>query len=317
VFALGATGILNCLDGSDGRLIWTTNILQDANTENALFGMSGSPLVVNDLIIVSPGGKNSSLVAYDRRTGERVWAAGDSGASYSSPQYAPFVDHPQILTFNAEGLFGHDVFSGRVLWHFDWVSNPAEKNNVCQPVVLPGGHGRPCRVFISSGYGKGCVLSDIVQQNGTFNVHVLWRNKNLKAKFSSLVRHGTHIYGLDEKILVCVDLATGRRCWKGGRYGHGQLVLADNTIIIQAESGEVVLVEATSQEHHELARFTALDHRTWNHPTVAGDILLVRNDREATCYQLSPSVQSTARENRRGEPSRRTKERNRRVTTDK
>lgn len=283
VFALGATGILNCLDGANGRQIWSTNILDDNHAENALFGMCGSPLVVNGKVIVSPGGKTASLVAYDKQTGRRIWGGGHSGASYSSPQYAAFDERPQILNFNADGLFSHDPDSGEVLWSFPWVSNPDEKNNVCQPVIIPGDS---YQVLISSGYGKGCALLDIIQSDETVVVRERWRNLNLKAKFSSIVRRGMHAYGLDEGILVCVDLVTGHRRWKRGRYGHGQLVLADDMLIVQAESGEVILVEANPDRHRELARFAALDDRTWNHPVVSGNILLVRNDREAACYEL-------------------------------
>jgi len=289
VYAQGATGILNCLDGTSGEPIWSTNILKDNDAENALFGMSGSPLVVNGLVIVSPGGKTGSLAAYDQQTGARVWAGGDAGASYSSPQFAAFAERDQILSFNAEGLFGHDADSGEVLWSHAWVSNPAEKNNVCQPVVLPAHDDEPDRVFIASGYGKGCALLDIVGNGSSFDVHQHWSTRNLKAKFSSVVRRGRYIYGLDERILVCIDLATGKRSWKGGRYGYGQLVLADDLLIVQAESGDVVLVEATPELHRELTRFAALDDRTWNHPVVTGDLLLVRNDREAACYQLPHS----------------------------
>jgi outer membrane protein assembly factor BamB len=290
VFTLGATGILNCLDGRDGRRIWSANILLDNQAENTLFGMSGSPLVVNGLVVVSPGGKKGSLVAYDMRTGARVWAGDDAEASYSSPQYAPFSDHPQILNFNAEGLSGHDAESGGVLWRYTWVSNPAEKNNVCQPVVFLSDDKRPNRVFISSSYGMGCALLDIVRRDGAFEVRVSWRSQNLKAKFSSVVRRGMHVYGLDERILACIDVATGERCWKGGRYGYGQLVLADDLLIVQAESGEIALVEATPERHRELGRFAALNHRTWNHPVVSEDLLLVRNDREAACYELPRSA---------------------------
>ena len=115
MFTLGATGILNCLDGSNGQRIWSTNVLADNDAENALFGMSGSPLIVNGQVVVSPGGQNASLVAYDEHSGSRVWGGGSAGTSYSSPQYADIGERPQILNFNAEGLFGHDASSGKGL----------------------------------------------------------------------------------------------------------------------------------------------------------------------------------------------------------
>jgi outer membrane protein assembly factor BamB len=285
VYTIGATGILNCLSADTGERTWSTNVLDDGHVENRLFGMAGSPLVTGGLVIVCPGGKDSSLVAYDRETGTRIWGAGDAEASYSSPNYADFRP-PQVLLFNADGLFGHDAKSGQVLWKYDWVSNPAEKNNICQPVPLPGKENVADRVFVSSGYGKGCALFEIVERDEHFDVQRLWGNQNLKAKFSSVVLQDGCVYGLDDQILVCIDVATGRRLGKGGRYGYGQLVLIGDLLLIQAESGEVALVDATSEAHRELGRFTALDGKTWNHPVVAGRFLLVRNDREAACYEL-------------------------------
>ena len=285
VLSLGATGILNCLDGRSGQPIWSTNILADNDAENRIFGMAGSPLVLNGLVVVSPGGRSGSLVAYDLQSGERIWYGGDAAASYSSPHCAAF-QAPQILSFNADGLFAHEARSGRVLWSFPWVSNPAERNNVCQPVPLPGHDGQVDRVFISSGYGQGAAMLEIVPRETQFEVRKRWSNRNLKAKFSSVVVRGDHIYGLDERILVCIDATTGDRCWKGGRYGYGQLILVDDLLLVQAESGDVVFVEASPSEHRELGRFAALADRTWNHPVVSGNLLLVRNDREAACYEL-------------------------------
>lgn len=289
VYTLGATGILNCLGGSDGRRLWSTNILEDSNVTNALFGMTGSPLIVDDLVVVSPGGKNASLVAYDQQTGQLVWAGGDAGASYSSSQQATLCGQSQILIFNAEGLFGHDAHSGHVLWSYAWVSNPAEKNNVCQPVIISENTEGSAQIFVSSGYGQGCAVLEIRKgkEGQAFAIRERWRNRNLKAKFSSVVRRGKHVYGLDEKILVCIDLDTGKRCWKQGRYGYGQIALAGEVLIVQAETGEIAFVEASPDRYRELARFTALGDRTWNHPVLSGNILLVRNDREAACYQLS------------------------------
>ena len=286
VYALGATGILNCLSGEDGELLWKTNVLQDANTQNALFGMSGSPLIVGELVVVCPGGVDASVVAYDKVSGRKVWAGGKAGASYSSPQSAKIGGETQILNFNAEGLYGHAEKSGNVLWKFPWVSNPSEKNNVGQPIVFADPNQQETRIFISSGYGKGSTLLGISERGGTFDVRQIWENRNLKAKFSSAVSQGAYIYGLDDRILVCIDVETGDRRWKRGRYGYGQLVLAGELLVIQAESGEIALVEAVPDGHHELARFAALSDRTWNHPVVSGNILLVRNDREAACFEL-------------------------------
>ena len=289
LFALGATGILNCLDPATGTVLWSTNILEDAGIENRLFGMVGSPLVVDGKVFVCPGGPDASVVAYNAETGTRVWNRGSAQASYSSPHYAEFAGRRWVLDFNGEGLTGHQLDgSDQTIWHFDWVSNPSERNNVCQPVLLPAGSPDRGRIFIASGYGKGCVVLEVRSPDGgeTFEVTPLWQNRNLKAKFTSVVLHDGFIYGLDERILTCIDVETGKRQWKRGRYGHGQILLVNDVLLLQVETGEIALVEATPDEFREVARFEALHDRTWNHPVVAGRYLLVRNDREAACFEL-------------------------------
>ncbi len=287
VFSLGATGILNCLDGESGRPIWSRNVLTDAGVKNCPFGMAGSPLLLDGMVIVSPGGKGHSIVAYNEATGQFMWGSGDAPAAYSSPVSAVFAGEQQILTFNASGLFSHEPHTGRLLWDFAWVT-PPEMNNVCQPIALPA-KSPPAKdgVFVSSGYDKGCAVLEIDRKGNEFQVEPRWMNKLLKAKFSSCAIREGFIYGLDERILTCLDLSTGDRCWKGGRYGYGQLIRVDDLLLIQAETGEIALVEASPKLHRELGRFIALEHRTWNHPALAGSLLLVRNDREAACYELS------------------------------
>jgi outer membrane protein assembly factor BamB len=287
VYALGATGILNCLDGGSGQRLWSVNVLTDNKVDNRIFGMAGSPLVVGSMVIVSPGGKESSLVAYDTARGEPIWKAGDAGASYSSPQLAELCDSSQVLSFNAEGLFAHDLADGQVLWSIPWVSNPAERNNVCQPMTIAGSPGSGADwVFLSSGYGMGSALLEISRAGDRFSVQERWRNQLLKAKFSSVVVHNGHVYGLDNAVLTCLELSTGQRRWKGGHYGYGQLILVGSLLLVQLESGQVALVDASPDSFHERARFAALDGRTWNHPAVAGRYLLIRNDRQAACYEL-------------------------------
>jgi outer membrane protein assembly factor BamB len=291
VYTLGATGILNCLDGATGRPIWSVDVLEDNDAPNRLFGMAGSPLVLESMVVVCPGGKGRSLVGYDRRTGARVLSGGDSPTSYSSPHPAVLAGRRQILSFNADGLAGHDAATGGVLWTYPWVTNPPEMNNVCQPVPLPAaGPGRADRVFVASGYGKGCAVLEVRESSDGLEVEPVWANRNLKAKFTSVVARDGFVYGLDEAILTCIDLESGQRRWKGGRYGFGQLLLVDDFLLIQADTGEIALVDASPAAYRERARFAALSSRTWNHPALAGRLLLVRNDREAACYEL-PAVE--------------------------
>jgi outer membrane protein assembly factor BamB len=292
VYAIGNTGILNCLDGTTGRLTWTVNILTDVGAKKvASHGTCASPLLNGAHIVVCPTGAGGpSLAAYSCGNGERLWAMGTEQASYSSPMMVLLEAQGQILLGNAAGLTAHDFGTGKVLWHFPWTNS--EHINVAQPIVLPASN----QVFFSTGYGKGSAViqlraarveEGVLGEVGPWTVETLWENSRaMKTKFTTPVLHGDYVYGLDDGILECIDPRTGKVKWKDGRYGHGQILLAGNRLIVQAENGTVVLVEPSPEKLIERGRIAALSSRTWNNPALAGRILLVRNDREAACYEL-------------------------------
>lgn len=287
VYTVGVTGNLNCLELSSGKRLWSVNILKDSNTENTLYGQSGSPLVVDQMVIVSPGGGNGrSLVAYEKRTGKVVWQSGNDDGGYGSPTLMTIADTRQILMYNATGVSAHDVETGTILWTHPWQNY--KKVNCTQPVLVAEGENR---VLLSTAYGKGSCLIEVSKaDDNSFAVKQLWMNRELRVYFSSIVVRENYAYGLYNGILVCIDLAAGKRKWKNGRYGHGQVLLADDLLIIQAEKGEVAFVKASPEAYSELHRMKALRSKTWNNPALAGRFLLVRNDREAVCYELSQKL---------------------------
>ncbi len=280
VYALGGSGILNCLDLKDGNQIWVKNIINENNAQLIEWGVAGSPLVLDSLVVVSPGGTNGhSLVAYHRDTGEQIWSAGNDRAGYSSPLVTTIAGIRQILIFNWDNVVAHAPNTGEILWQFPWTGNT---QRVAQPVILSGD-----RVFITSGYGVGSKLLKINKDmNGNISPTLLWKSNRMKAKFANVIAIDEFIYGLDDGILACIDLKAGKRQWKKGRYGHGQMILVDNLLLITTEKGDVVLVEPSPEEHKELARFSAIEGKTWNNPALAGPYLLVRNGQEAACYEL-------------------------------
>lgn len=280
VYTFGATGMLNCLDLETGQKIWSRDTIKEVNAEIIMHGMSSSPLVLDNRVIVSVGGPNNqSLMAYDKNTGENIWGGGTQKVGYSSPSLATIAQTDQILIFNKRQVASHDPTSGQLLWQHPW--EPSE--DVAQPVPLSND-----RLLVSSSYGVGSQLIQIAKnEQGIFFATTIWKSNRLKAKFTNVVHKDGYIYGLDDGILVCLDVETGKRKWKRGRYGHGQLILIEDLLLIQAEHGDVVLVDATPEGLNERARFPALSGRTWNNPTFAAPYLLVRNDQEAACFELT------------------------------
>ncbi len=280
VYALGGTGELRCLMEDTGEVIWRTNILEDAGARNLQWGMAASPLIVDETVIVLPGGSDGrSVVAYARRTGEIVWTALDDQQSYSSPMLATLAGVRQILVFSALRLAGLSPESGELLWEYPWRTQ--FDVNASQPLIV----GED-RIFLSTGYGSGAAVIELSREGDGFDVREVWRNIRMKNQFTSSVLHDGFIYGLDESILACIDAATGELQWKGGRYGYGQVMLADGHLIVLTEDGNLVLVRATPERHEELVRFPVLEGKTWNHPAISDGILLVRNLAEMAAFDL-------------------------------
>ena len=280
VYALGGRGELRCLDADTGRVVWRTNILQDAGAKNLRWGMAASPLIVGDAVVVLPGGKKGrSVVAYDRKTGKQLWTALDDQQAYVSPMHVTLLGVPQFLLVSSERLIGLSVDRREVLWEFPW--STGHDASAAQPIVIGDQ-----RVFYSSGYGTGAAVIELSKQAEKFAVHQVWRNIRMKNRQSSSVLREGHIYGLDEGILACIDAATGDLKWKGGRYGHGQLLLAGEHLVVITEEGELVLVAATPEKLREVARVPAIEGETWNVPAFANGILLVRNTAQMAAFDL-------------------------------
>ena len=293
VYALGATGILRCLDGATGQPIWTEDLLArigvtpDDDLNAVAWGRASSPLIVDDLVVVPLGGRVKppwiSLAAFDKVTGRLAWTGGDCQASYSSPVLTTLAGRRQILIVNQDFVSGHDPATGHTLWKHPWPGSSSTNANVSQAVPVPND-----RVLVSKGYGGGAKLLQISQtDHDQWQVAEVWSNSRvLRTKFCNVVLHGEYVYALSDGILECVELASGRRVWKQGRYEQGQVLGVEDLLLVQAESGEVALVEATPSGHQELGRFAALDGKTWNNPSLYGRYLLVRNAEQAACYEL-------------------------------
>jgi outer membrane protein assembly factor BamB len=281
VFAYGATGILECAEAATGRRVWSREVLKDYKLENLEWGVSASPLVFAGTVVVTGGNtRGPTLLAFARESGKPQWQSGTDRASYSSPVLTTLAGRSVVLSLNAASLTAHDPATGAELLNHPWAVERVPK--AAQPVVLAGD-----RVFLSAGYGAGCVMLQITAgADGRFTATPLWKSLRMKNQFNSVAGRDGHLYGLDDGVLACLDAGSGARKWKDGRYGSGQSLLVDDLVLIQTETGPVVLAEARPDAFREFGRIEALGSKTWNHPTLAGRLLLVRNDREAAAYEL-------------------------------
>ena len=286
IFALGATGILNCLDAESGDLEWSHDITADAGTKVPVWGFSSSPLVAGELVVVFAGSESSdsqkTLLAYQISSGKLVWSAAAGKSSYSSAQLESFDGETQLLFVSDGGLFAFDPSHGALLWQHAATSASVGIPPAVQP--HPAGENR---ILFDAGADVGTALVKFTS-TGAWNLEELWVSRQLKPSFNDFVIHDSAIYGFDGRVFTCLDLETGKRRWKDGRYGSGQVVLlADQPLlVVVTDEGELVLVAANPNEHHELARLQAIEGKTWNHPVIAHGRLYVRNAEEIACYEL-------------------------------
>ncbi|QDU41544.1 outer membrane biogenesis protein BamB [Maioricimonas rarisocia] len=295
VFSVGAEGDLVCLDLLTGQPAWHVNILEANNLPNLEWAISGSALVLGERVIVNAGGpEGNGLIAYDRNSGDVIWKAAGlkelpeegadrNWAGYSSPMLVSLDGVEQILSFEGHGLRSYDPKTGDDLWFYPFHSGGGDPGvNVAQPTVLEGD-----RVFITASYGRGCAMLKVSRAEDDWKTETLWDNKFMRCKFTSPVLYEGNLYGLDEGILVCLDGETGKRKWKRGRYGHGQVLLTNGQLVLLSEDGEIVLVEASPDGHNELGRQKVLEgSKTWNPPALVRGRLYLRNHLEAACYDL-------------------------------
>jgi outer membrane protein assembly factor BamB len=280
VYTLGATGIVNALDASNGAVVWSRNAASDTGATLPIWAFSGSPLVVNDMVIVAASGR---LAAYDVATGTPRWSAQTGGSGYSSPQLVTIDGVAQIVLLNTSGAASVTPADGKLLWKHEW-----NTDGIVQPAVIAGSN-----ILLGSGSGGAEVgVRRIAVTRGSegWKVEERWTSQGLKPYFNDFVVHKGHAFGFDGAILSCIDLADGTRKWKGGRYGQGQMILlADqDVLLILSEEGALALVSASPDRFTEIARMPAIEGKTWNHPVLVGDVLLVRNGEEMAAFRMTP-----------------------------
>lgn len=281
VYTLGATGVLNALDNRDGSLKWSRNAASDAGVTVLTWGFTSSPLVADNRVIVALSGK---LAAYDTTGGNLVWLGPDGGASYSSPHLLTVAGVAQVLLMSAAGAVSVDPGSGSILWEYKW---PVD-SRILQPAIVGNDD------LLLSCEMQGIRRVSLSKGEGGTKITDKWTSP-FAVFFNDHVIHKEFVYGYDGGNLICFDLRDGGLRWKQSRYRGFILLLADQDILlILHEKGDLTLVSATPEKFTELARIPAITGKTWNHPALAGNILVVRNAQEMAAFRLPSSYVSGA-----------------------
>src|ERR1017187_7891977 len=287
VYTFGATGILNALDARNGAVVWSRNAASDTGVKVPGWGFASSPLVVDGVVIVAVAGK---LAAYELATGKPRWFGPNGGDGYSSPQMFTIDGVAQILLMSGHGAASVAPADGTVLWDYPWPSD----TRIVQPALTSDGD--VLLIAMSAAGGTGMRRIAVAHGPGGWTAAERWTSAGLKPYFNDFVVHNGYAFGFDGSILACIDLKDGKRKWKGGRYGNGQLVVLpdQDVLLVLSEEGDLALVAAAPDQFKELARFPAIEGKTWNHPVLVGDRLLVRNGQEMAAFRL-PLARDRAR----------------------
>ncbi|MEI6534302.1 MAG: PQQ-binding-like beta-propeller repeat protein, partial [Verrucomicrobiaceae bacterium] len=281
VFTASATGVLQRLKAGTGEVVWQQDFKKLAGREPPMWGYASSPLVTNSMVIVYAGGAgDKGVMAFDAGTGQARWSVACGPESYSSPQLSKVLGEDTLLMLSNDGVLLLDPATGKVRLNYEW---KFQGYRALQPTVI----GEDT-ILLPTPMSEGTRAIRVSKKGDQLSAEELWTTKQMKTDFTELIAHKGYLYGIDGSMFSCVDIKTGVRAWKDGRYGKGEAVLleSDDKILISAEDGRVALLQADPTVHKEITSFQALQGKTWNHPVVVGDKLLVRNGSEAACYAL-------------------------------
>ncbi len=280
VHALGASGRLSVLEAATGQLVWSRNLLDDFGARNISWGISESPLVLDDRILVSPGARRAGFAALDRRTGETLWTAAGDEAGYASPIPVDLEGAPHVAFFSGERAVGIRASDGEILWSYDRASNGTA--NIATPILVSNAGGT-ARLFVTSDYGAGGGLIELrAGPDGSVAASELWFTRNLRAHHATPILHDGTLYGFSGSILTALGAGDGEIRWRDRGFPKGALAFADGRFFLVSERGDVALMEPSRSGYVERGRFRFPEadrsrRDLWSHPVVANGRLYVRD----------------------------------------
>ena len=281
VYTLGATGVLLCLNNRTGEMLWKRNILDDFDAENLYWGVSTSPLVEKDMLLVNVGGAGASVVALNKHSGDVIWKKHEDVGSYSSPIAITVEGVRELVFFCGRSIVGMSPVDGRLHWRQEWTT--LSDMNIATPIF-----SAPL-LFISSGRGTGSGVLRLGRQGESVRAEVEWTSKIMQNHFNSCVLVGKHIYGFDNSVLKCIRLEDGEVMWADRSVGKGSLISALGHLFILGEHGDVGVAEATPEAYREKGRMDILKYKSWALPALAGGRLYVRDQENIACLDLRGS----------------------------
>lgn len=280
LYVLGASGDLTSLEAATGKVGWTVNLLRKFGGSNIRWGLSESPLVLGDRLLVNAGGNNASIVALKKTDGSELWRTESDEAGYSSAVLHPVAGIPQAIFFTARRAVGIDTRDGRLLWSYNRVANRTA--NIATPIV------RGNRVFLSSDYGTGAALLELTAAGKGITAKEVYFTNEMRNHHASSILVGEYLYGFSSSILTAMKFDTGQVAWKDRSVGKGSMIFADDRLYLFSEQGAVGLAEANPAGYKEHGRFQikTSSSPTWSHPVISGGKLYLRDQDSVYAYDV-------------------------------
>jgi len=282
LYTLFSNGVLAKILAKNGQVIWEKKVVSD-KFKFPEWGLSCSPLVWNDLVILNLGGEGAAAEAFNKLNGDLQWSSDLKGEGvYLSPSVLNILNEEHLLVAVKGKIAGLDPLTGKTKWERKW---KIFLNNVqiSQPLLLSNDS-----ILLAAGYGRGAERWRFSEDRDRYKIETAWKTKNLKAKFSNPVLHEGFIYGLSENLLVCLKADGGELQWRGKKYGYGRIIRANDKLLILGSTGTLSIVEADPQTFQEVQSFQLLtDARCWNGPAFVGGYLFARNGVQIACFDFA------------------------------